>query len=111
MSTETVTDRAPLDPRVRSALDAFTQSPDATTPERITLAISAADAADAERGIHRITVDDETVERVAFTLGAIYSRGDEFDVRDYARRARKILDALVGQPAAPSWGDQIGDVH
>jgi hypothetical protein len=111
MTIEIPADRAPTDPRVTSALDAFTAAHDAGTPERITLAISAADAADAERGIHRITIDDEAVERVAFTLGRISSRGDEFDVRDYTRKARKILDALVGRPSAPSWGDQLGGVR
>jgi hypothetical protein len=105
------TERAPLDARVIPALDAFTGACDANTIDRITAAITAADAVDAQHGIHRVKVDDETVERIAFTLGRIYSRGDEFDVRDYMRTARKVLDALTGRPAAPSWGDQVGEVH
>ncbi|MFJ6003163.1 hypothetical protein [Arthrobacter sp. NPDC092385] len=111
MTIELPTERAPLDPRVASALDAFTGAPDAGTLDRIAAAITAADAVDAQQGIYRVTVDDETVERIAFTLGRTYNRGDEFDVRDYTKTARKVLDALTGQPAVPSWGDQVGKVR
>lgn len=60
--------------------------------------LAAADAADAEQGIHRIKVDDDTARIVALALGNFDYRGEEFDVNDYMRQARQVLAALVGAP-------------
>jgi hypothetical protein len=105
------TERTPLDPRISPAVQAFDSAPGSDPRDRMIAAIAAADATDLLHDTHRITVDEETVERIAFTLGSIHSRGEEFDVRDFTRTARRILAALVGRPSPPGWGDQVGDVR
>ncbi|WP_247826418.1 hypothetical protein [Arthrobacter antioxidans] len=62
--------------------------------------LAAADAADAEQGIHRVKVDDATVEVIAATLGNFYYRGEEFTIRDYMQPARQVLAALTGKAEA-----------
>lgn len=111
MTIDLSTERAPLDPRITPAVQAFDTALGSDPVDRMVAAIAAADATDILNDTHRVTVDEETVERIAFTLGSIYSRGDEFDVRDFTRSARKVLAALVGRPSPPGWGDQVGDVR
>lgn len=59
------------------------------------VALTAADQADREQGIHRVRVDDATVERVARVLQV-----KSYDMRipwdDYKRVARAVLAALTG---------------
>lgn len=91
------------DPRVTATARAIQYQRAEEGPEIINfsrwlaeVALTAADAADREQGIHRVRVDDATVERVAHVVELADAEWEGSSVDWPTRIARAVLTALTG---------------
>ena len=83
--------------RVDAAVKEYFASEGSTTHNRIGYVLEAADAHDAANGVHRVSLDDSTVERAAEAL--FMANNPEADWSRFSKKSR-VKDAYRDQARA-----------